>query len=105
MRADVELLSLVDVPRHRQGERFLKGPIPWAWLARAMALPGKAVHVGIAVWMAAGIARNGLIAVNLSRLPIGRSAASRGLAALERAGLVSVQRTAGRKPLVTVLEP
>jgi hypothetical protein len=22
-------------PRHRQGEKFLKGPIPWSWLCRA----------------------------------------------------------------------
>jgi hypothetical protein len=31
-------------PRHRRGERFLKGPIPWPWISAAAALPGKALH-------------------------------------------------------------
>ncbi len=30
-------------PRPRQTERFLRGPVPWPWLSRAMILPGKAL--------------------------------------------------------------
>src|SRR3954447_3247317 len=43
------------LPRHRPGESFLKGPIPGAWLHLAMQLPGKALHVALLLWMAAGI--------------------------------------------------
>ena len=102
---DHELLSLADIPRHRQGELFLKGPIPWSWLALAMSLSGKAVHVGLALWLRAGIGCNGMVSVNLSRLPFDRSSASRGLAALEGAGLVRVTRRPGRKPVVMLLTP
>jgi hypothetical protein len=34
-------------PRHRSGEKFLKGPIPLLWLIQAGRLPGKALHVGL----------------------------------------------------------
>ena len=32
-------------PRHKQGEKFLKGPVPLKWLERAACLPGKALHL------------------------------------------------------------
>jgi DNA-binding transcriptional ArsR family regulator len=102
-RVDHQAMAVVPAPRHRDGELFVKGPIPWSWLAAAMALPGRALHVGIALWLRAGIAGNGVVSVNLSRLPVDRSASSRGLRALEAAGLVSVSRRPGRKPLVTLL--
>lgn len=89
--------------RFAKGELFLRGPIPWAWLQRAMVLPGRALHVALSLWLQAGILNGALVTVNLSRLSVDRSAASRGLAALEAAGLVSVRRRPGRKPLVTIL--
>ncbi len=95
-------------PRHRRGERFLKGPIPWDWLARAAALPGKALHVGLAVWQRAGIERTGTVRISMTRLrPMGlsRSSACRGLTALERAELVTVERHKGRAPIVTLAAP
>ena len=96
-----------EVPRHAQGEAFLKGPIPWAWLSRASSLPGKALHVGVALWFAAGKEQTGIIAINLSRLALefgfDRSAASRGLDFLALAGLVAVDRHPGRKPVVTLI--
>ena len=45
-------------PRHRSGEKFLKGPIPWAWLQRAFLLPGKALHVALLLWREAGCRRS-----------------------------------------------
>lgn len=93
-------------PRPRQGEKFLKGPIPWPWLQRAMSLPGKALHVGIRLWFEMGLARVGEVPVSLTgmqALGVSRFAAARGLRALEAAGLVSVNRHSGRKPVVTVL--
>ena len=35
-------------PRHKPGEKFLKGPIPWPWIESAGALPGKALAIGLA---------------------------------------------------------
>jgi hypothetical protein len=68
-----------------------------------MALPGKALAVAIHLWFRAGITGDATVSVNLSRMSIDRSAASRGLVQLERAGLVAVTRGRGRKPAVTIL--
>jgi len=95
------------LPRHRLGEKFLKGPIPLLWLAAAAKQPGRALHVGIAVWFLAGIKRNAVIALSSSILVsfgVNRHAVYRGLKALERAGLVSVVRKPGRLPQVTLLD-
>ncbi len=97
----------VRVPRHRPGERFLKGPIPWRWLTKAARLPGKALHVAIALWFWAGIKRSAAVAFPISQLRllgVSRYAAYRGLLALERVGLVSVCRHSGRRSLVTLLD-
>jgi hypothetical protein len=95
------------LPRHKRNEKFLKGPIPWAWLIAAASLPGKALHVGIHLWFWAGIKRNRTVRWSVSGIAamgVTRSSAHRGLVGLEGAGLVSVVRHAGRKPLVTILE-
>jgi hypothetical protein len=94
-------------PRHRPGERFLKGPVPLTWLEQAGHLPGKALHVGIALWYRAGMKRCRDIPLALSGLlafGVDRYAAYRGLKALEAASLVSVVRHVGRRPVVTLLE-
>lgn len=88
-----------------KGEKFLKGPIQWSWLQAAARAPGKALHVGNVLWFFAGMS-GPRVALNLSRLAdlgLSRDAARRGLAALERAKLVSVLRHPGRKPVVTIL--
>ncbi|MGE0766247.1 MAG: hypothetical protein AB7L90_07255 [Hyphomicrobiaceae bacterium] len=91
----------------RRGERFLKGPVPLAWLEAAARLPGKSLHAGIALWYAAGLARSS--AIPLSNIAGGafgldRNAKYRALAWLEEAGLVKVERNLGRAPIVTILE-
>ena len=95
-------------PSHKSGKKFLKGPIPYRWLEAAFRLPGRTLHVGIQLWFLAGMNRSGTVPLSLSRfelLGISRHAATRGLAALERAGLVSVVRRAGRRPIVTLQNP
>jgi len=96
------------LPRHKPGDKFLKGPIPLAWLQAAAQQPGKAFHVGVALWFWAGIKRGRTIRLNLTRLEesfgVRRHAASRGLVALAEAKLVSVIRHAGRSPVVTLLD-
>jgi DNA-binding transcriptional ArsR family regulator len=95
------------LPRHKSGELFLKGPIPKKWLEKAGQQGGKALHVAIELWFWAGVKKTNVIKLSISKLlrtGVKQSSAVRGLAALERAGLVSVERHAGRKPIVTILE-
>lgn len=93
------------LPRHRAGEKFLKGPIPWKWLIGAARLPGKALHVGIGLWFLAGVKRSARVKLSMSLLGdlgVSRHSAYRGLLALERAGLVEAQRHSGRNSVVTI---
>jgi hypothetical protein len=92
-------------PRPRQGEKFLKGPIPWPWLARAFKLPGKALHVALLLWREAGCRRCGTVRFCLNaQLPAGlnRQSARRGLRQLAGAGLVEVRRYPGKGLEVTL---
>jgi hypothetical protein len=96
------------VPRHRAGEKFLAGPIPLNWLSVAAMQPGKALQVALALWFWAGVKRSRQVPLRMSWLRtnfgVDRYSGYRGLAALERAGLVSVIRHRGRKSLVTLLD-
>jgi DNA-binding MarR family transcriptional regulator len=94
-------------PPRRVHGRFLRGPVPWAWLASAGRLPGRALHVGLALWLRVGLTNALTVSISLSALAaelgFDRSTASRALATLARAGLVAVQHGAGRNCSVTVL--
>jgi hypothetical protein len=119
MRIDTESLRLsrqsrqnqaskpTRLPRHAQGERFLRGPIPWLWLAAAARLPGKALHVAVQLWHWAGIKRTAEISLSMvdmyRQLGVNRHSGARGLKVLEKARLVSVVRHRGRHPIVTIL--
>ena len=86
--------------------RFLKGPIPWAWIANAAALPGQALLVGLCIWRLAGVKKSDTVFLgnsDLKALGIDRAAKSRALRALEKAGLVTINRQQGRFPTVTLL--
>jgi hypothetical protein len=94
-------------PRHKRGEKFLKGPIPWNWLCKAAHLCGKAFQVAIAIWFLAGVHKRREVKISgpaVADLGVNRHAYYRGLKVLEHAGLVSVQRAPGRKALVTILD-
>ena len=93
--------------RCRRSGLFVKGPIDWAWLAAAARLPGKALHVAMALRQSAGMQRSGPVALSGARLKeagVSRYAAYRGLCQLEQAELVDVTRHRGRQPRVTILE-
>src|SRR5262245_40438261 len=92
-------------PRHRQGERFLKGPIPWTWLDRAGRLPGKALRVALTLWQEAGFTKNRTVRLCLKgALPmrLNRQSARRGLRSLAGAGLVAVRSLPGRGLEITL---
>ena len=94
-------------PQHRQGERFLKGPIPWRWLENAMQLSGKALHVALILWQQAGCRKDRTVRFCLNgKLPelLNRQSARRGLRSLAEAGLVSINRLPGRGLEVTLSE-
>ena len=97
-------------PATQRGHRdkHLRGRIPVTWLTAASCLPGRSLHVGVALWHASGL--KGSLIVPLGNIPalqfgLNRNAKYRALGWLEDAGLISVKRKLGRAPLVTILEP
>jgi hypothetical protein len=93
-------------PRHKPGKKFLKGPVPLAWLALAAQLPGKSLHVGVVVWFLAGLKKTKTVSLSSKQAQlfgVDRHAKRRALAWLEQAGLVAVERRSGRNPRVTLL--
>jgi hypothetical protein len=94
-------------PKHKRGERFLKGPIPWTWLATAARQPGKSLHLAIAIWFMAGLTRSKDVKISnllLRALGVKRSSRQRSLAALEQAGLIAIQHSTGKSPIITILD-
>lgn len=105
--ADAEGKREVRRPPRRSTGRFLCGPVPMPWLETAMALPGRALHVGVVLWFQAGLERSLEVSLSLSKFEergVSRYAAARGLDGLERAGLVSTDHRRGRKVRVRILE-
>ena len=103
-----QFLSKQRMPRIAKGERFLRGPIPLNWLSAAAALPGRSLHVGVALWLEAGLRNSAVVPLsNISGRHFGldRNAKYRALAWLENAGLITVERKLGRAPIVTILHP
>jgi hypothetical protein len=88
-------------------EPFLRGPIPLEWLSVAANLPGKTLNVAIALWWRHGMAkgkpfkltRSALLALNVER-----DAERLGLARLEQAGLIQVERKPGQRPTISILD-
>ena len=97
--------KLVEVANTRP---FLKGPICMDWLGSAARLPGKAINLALAVrWL---VDMNGgkpakLTAKALAQLNVSEDACSDGLRRLESAGLITVARQPGQRPIVGVLQP
>jgi hypothetical protein len=103
-----ERIEFIDGRLVPPATQFLKGPVPWDWVARAAALPGKApLLVGLSLWRLKGLkpGRDTVMLDNAALEPfrIDPAAKSRAVRALEKAGLVSVTRRKGRFPRVTLL--
>lgn len=91
---------------HKQA-KFIKGPIPLAWIEVAAKLPGKVLHVALAIRYLAGMNKLNPFRLSSSTLMVfgvSRQAAYRGLKALEMAGLITVERHPGKNPVITVKE-
>ncbi len=96
------------LPRHGPGEKFIAGPIPWRWLSQAAKLPGKTLHVGLAIWHLAFIYKTSefkLSNVPIRELGITRKARYVALRRLENAGLIQCTSSTGQLPTVKILSP
>ncbi len=94
-------------PRHRPGDPFIKGPIPYGWIASACRLPAAGLRVAMACrflccrfrvgnrWGLDAIAKG---------LRISGPSTRRGLHSAELAGLLAVEREPGCKLAVSVLD-
>lgn len=87
-------------------EKFIKGPIPLDWIARANALPGKAGAVGLALWFLVGVQRSRTVKLTSEVTRIAgceRKAVYSGLGELERAGLIVTDRRPGARAHVQII--
>ena len=94
------------LPRHRPGEKFLKGPIPFNWLCRAAQLPGKSLQVALAIWFLAGLNKSATVRLGQSTLKemgVDRHSKARALTQLMNAKLISVQCESGCAHDITIL--
>jgi len=82
------------------------GPIPLHWIGCAACLPGRALHVALALWHISTLSKSRTLKMQQKvreQLGVSRKVYSRGLLTLEEAGLISVERKAGATPVVTLL--
>lgn len=87
-------------------EKFIKGPIPLAWISQANALPGKTGPVALALWFLVGIQRSHIVRLTgeVERIAgCGRKAVYAALRNLGDAGLISVAVKRGGRPHVEIL--
>jgi hypothetical protein len=76
------------------------------WIAAAVGAGGKALAVGMALFYQHGMHPDAPVVLSrtlLAKFGVGRKAGYSGLAALEQAGLVSVERQPGKAARVTIL--
>jgi DNA-binding transcriptional ArsR family regulator len=96
-------------PSYWVNGEFLSGPIPMSWLGRACGLSSqKVLAVALAIWFVSGLrkSREGLLLTRriLHRFCVTeRSTKYRALKALEKAGLIRVERRPRRNPFITIL--
>ena len=78
-----------------------------AWLSKAAQLPGKTLHVAMALWWLHGMAKGKPLKLTQKALDyfnVSRYAVRGGLALLERQGLIGVERKAGQRPTISILD-
>jgi hypothetical protein len=71
-----------------------------------MLLPGRSFHVAVAIWYQVGLKSSNPIQLSTKLLRdfgIDRQLMYRAFVALERAGLIKVERRAGLQPRVTII--
>jgi hypothetical protein len=95
-----EMTGLRRPPRHKRGEAFLCGPIPFEWVAAACRLPGRGPHVALVLRFLRsrfrlGRDRRWSLDAIAKGLGVSDDSVRRGLREAELAGLISVARRPG----------
>jgi DNA-binding transcriptional ArsR family regulator len=88
-------------------DKFIAGPVDVSWVIRASRLGVKALLVGNFLWYLKGLKRSDSFIVSnlmLQEWGVRPDAKRRALRALERAGLIRVERQGKRSPRVTLLQ-
>ena len=94
------------LPLHHGKEPFLKGPVPLDWLMIASKLPGKSLQIGITLHYLAGLKKTTTVRLpqtTLNQFGVSRHCKYRALQYLEQAKLITLNRTHGKNPTVTIL--
>ena len=89
----------------KKRDHFLKGPVPMPWLISAANIPGKALHIGIALWFWSGIKKTKtfILPKNAIRgLGVSRQTCYAQLKVMEKAGLLSIESRKGKKSKITL---
>lgn len=96
-------------PKHKKGELFLQGPIPWNWIAKASQVNGKGstLKLVMAIWFHSGLSGHSAVIKitrrTLNDLGLERNSVYRAIKTLEKAKLISVLRKKGARPSITIL--
>ena len=91
----------------RNTPKFIKGPIPFDWAAKAHSLPGKAGPVGLGMWFLKGVKGTSTFKLNSEIETLAgckRKAVATAVDQLEQAGLINVTRHKGARPTVEILD-
>lgn len=90
----------------KQGDLFIRGPIPMAWISAAATLPGKALHVALALFWLAGMKPQQKIKITrqaLGLFSVSDDAYRDALPRLTAAGLIKVWPAPGQRALVEIV--
>jgi len=92
----------------RQSRQFIRGPLPLEWFGRAAELGRPALAVALALWWRAGVERRAQVALSMQSCKLfgvpSRRDRREALARLQSAGLIGVERSTSKSPVVTIVE-
>lgn len=86
---------------------FIKGPIPYPWCKAASNLGGKALHVGMILWMTSGMTKSDTFKLQLKFFRdwgISKTTLYKSLEKLESKGLIKLLKSRGKTHTVTIIE-
>jgi len=113
-RLDADSLKKIEfkrAPRRKKSKatrriNYLGAGIPGDWLSVAGNLPGKSLHVGIAIWLAHGVEKQDRFRFTprwYEWFELSPGTLRRSLDRLRKAGLIRVEHRPGCSPIVTLL--
>jgi hypothetical protein len=88
-------------------KKFIKGPIPLAWLDQVLLTGGRGLNVALAIWYQVGLKKSNTITLprTTTRLfRVTRNNVWRALKRMEETRLIFVTRRKGRLSHITVLD-